>query len=117
MKQIIKKLKDAIQGKASLSAKRSSKWPSVRAEHLKACPTCAVCGGNKNIEVHHMVPFNVDVSRELDPQNLITLCESKRAGVNCHLWFGHLGNYQSFNATVSKDAKSWLSKFKNRPKP
>lgn len=27
---------------------RSPKWPSVRAAHLKANPTCAACGGGES---------------------------------------------------------------------
>lgn len=107
---VIKNIKDAIQGKAKLGQRRSPQWPKVRAEHLKRSPTCIVCGGKKKLEVHHIVPFHLDTAKELDVNNLITLCESKKNGVNCHLFVGHLGNFQSLNTDVTKDATEWRKK-------
>ena len=109
---IIKAIKDKIQG---IPGTRSSKWPTVRKHHLIANPTCAVCGGSEMLEVHHKLPFHLDASLELDPTNLITLCESKKNGVTCHLWFGHLGSYKSFNKNVEEDAKSWKEKLSSKP--
>ena len=96
---------------------RSPKWPAVRAAHLKAHPTCEACGeGNtKILNVHHVVPFHIDPTKELDEANLITLCEG--SVVNCHLHFGHLRNWKSWNVDVRKDAAEWLKKIKNRPMP
>jgi 5-methylcytosine-specific restriction enzyme A len=88
---IIKNIIDAVQGKAPLGEKRSPQWPKVRAEHLKKNPTCAVCDGTAKLEVHHIVPFHIDSTKELEPTNLLTLCESKENGINCHLAFGHVG--------------------------
>lgn len=112
---ILKNLSDAVQGKATIGELRSSKWPAARAAHLKLHPKCAVCGGTKSLEVHHIVPFNIDPTLELNPTNFVTLCESSDKGVTCHLWFGHLGNYQSFNKDVIKDAKAWSTKLVKRP--
>lgn len=116
MKQLIKHIKDRIAGKVPAGTKRSGHWPTVRKEHLERSPTCEVCGGNKNLEVHHIRPFHLHPDLELDPDNLITLCESNNNGVNCHLLFGHLGNFKSFNVNVRKDSMSWLRKILNRPK-
>lgn len=107
---MIKRIKDAIQGKAPLRAKRSSKWPRVRREHLKNNPACAVCGGTRKLEVHHLVPFHQNPELELDPANLITLCESKSRGVKCHLAIGHLGDYKRSNPTAREDAAWWKKK-------
>ena len=107
---ILKTLQDAIEGKAPLKALRSSKWPSVRKNHLKDFPCCAVCGGIKKLEVHHIIPFNDNPSLELEPSNLITLCESKSFGIVCHLLIGHLGNYRKTNSNVTEDAKIWNDK-------
>lgn len=115
MKTLLKNLKDAAQGKAALGETRSSQWPKVRAAHLVKNPKCAVCDGDKTLEVHHIVPFNQNPQLELDPKNLITLCEASYGGVTCHLWFGHLGNYKSWNAKVAADAKAWMAKLKKRP--
>lgn len=109
---ILKNLKDVIQGKAPLKVLRSSKWPTVRKNHLKDHPCCAVCGGTEKIEVHHIVPFHDDPSLELEPTNLISLCESKSFGIVCHLLIGHLGNYKKSNPDVLGDAKIWYNKLK-----
>ena len=52
---------------------------------------------------------------ELDPANLIVLCENWKDGVCCHLLFGHLGSFKSFNVDVVADAKLWHDKITNRP--
>lgn len=114
MKRLISNIIDAVQGKAPLGKKRSSDWPKVRAEHLKKNSTCAVCDGKAKLEVHHIKPFHEHPELELDPNNLITLCESKNNGINCHLAFGHLGHYQAANPTVRRDALSWNRKLKAR---
>lgn len=111
---MIKHIKDIVQGKAEIKDRRSSKWQSLRKEYLKNQPICAACGGSKSLEVHHIKPFNKNPEFELDKNNLITLCESKNNGVNCHLLFGHLGNYKTINANVIEDARIWNSKIKNR---
>jgi len=69
-----------------------------------------VCGGKEKLEVHHLQPFHIKPDLELDPNNLITLCESKNHGINCHLFIGHLGNYKSINDTAQQDAFFWLKK-------
>jgi len=84
--------------------KRNPRWPSVRDEHLKNNPTCAVCGGTKKLEVHHIIPFSNDPELELDPNNLITLCESASNGILCHQCVGHAGSYRRYNPNVVEDA-------------
>lgn len=90
---------------------RSSQWPKVRNDFLKSHPTCAVCGGTKNLNVHHKRPYHLHPEDELNPQNLITLCNH---GLH-HLWLGHLGNFQSYNVDVETDSANLLTKIKNRP--
>lgn len=105
---------ESLKGKHPFSAKRSAKWPKVRREHLEKHPACAVCGGKTAVEVHHIEPFHLKPELELDPNNLITLCESKKNGVTCHLWFGHLGNYKCVNGEVGFDTRRWNEKLKKR---
>lgn len=93
---------------------RSPHWPVVRAEHLLKFPTCAACGSKKKLEVHHKLPFHDDPSKELDPDNLITLCESTSDGIICHLCIGHDGNYKDYNPTVEADAARMLEMLKNK---
>lgn len=107
---------DVIHGKAKPGQRRSPKWAKVRALFLGLKPSCAVCGGTERLEPHHIVPFHVAPELELDPTNLIVLCESKRNGVTCHQFVGHLGNYRSWNPDVVTDAKCWRKKLKERPR-
>ena len=107
---MLTRIVDALQGKAPLKAKRSSQWRKVRKAAIDKHPYCAACGGISKLEVHHIVPFNIDPSLELDPKNLIVLCESGHGGVNCHLHYGHLGNYAHINPEVVLDADIWLRK-------
>lgn len=97
-------LLDVLQGKAPLFKRRSPKWKTVRDRHLKRNPFCAVCGGTKKLRAHHVVAFHADPSRELDPTNLITLCESRMVGISCHRAVGHLGSYKKINPLVRESA-------------
>lgn len=114
IKALIQNVADAIQGKAPLGATRSPQWPKVRADHLKKNPNCALCNGKASLEVHHIQPFHIKPELELDPTNLITLCEAKTNGINCHLAFGHLGNFKSANPVVVRDAGIWNKKIRTR---
>lgn len=93
---------------------RSAQWPKVRAEHLKTEPVCRVCGTAQNLNVHHVIPVHVNESGELEPLNLITLCEGKD-GCGCHFLFGHLRNWVSWNPNVFTDARLWREKIRTRP--
>lgn len=97
-------------GKQLLGAGRSGQWPAIRKEHLSKHQNCVLCGGAKKVEVHHIIPFSIDPDKELEPNNLITLCKAKNKGVNCHLFFGHLGNYKRYNPDVIKDTGEWYNK-------
>ena len=84
---------------------RSASWPKVRAEYLLKNPECIACGGEKNLNVHHIISFRVDPSLELEPSNLCTLCtKSHFGGINCHFAFGHNFNWTCRNPNVIRDA-------------
>lgn len=57
-----------------------------------------------------MIPVGHAPELELSRDNLRTLCESKRYGLNCHLVFGHNGDYRYGNPDVDADAKRWFLK-------
>jgi len=90
--------------------KRAIGWPKVRSEHLKKQSVCAACGSSRGLEVHHIKPFHLYPELELDPNNLITLCNK-----SCHLYFGHLKYFKSWNPDVIKDAAEYNDKIKARP--
>jgi len=110
MINVWKTLKDRIQGKAEKGDKRSGKWRKVRAKHLETNGKCYCCGLKTKLEVHHIIPFNLAPDLELNPENLITLCENRKWGITCHLLVGHLGNYKRINSSVAVDAMTWRMK-------
>lgn len=93
---------------------RSPEWPRVEHAHLQAQPQCVACGAaGPGLQVHHMFPFHYCVALgrpdlELDPRNLITLCETEegKPGSNHHLLIGHLDDFKSSNLDVDVDAKT-----------
>lgn len=88
---------------------RSSRWPIVRAAHLMREGECRCCLAVDDLEVHHIEPIHVNPARELDPTNLLTLCN------RCHLFAGHLGRWASWNVDVRNDCMLWRAKIKRRP--
>lgn len=86
--------------------KRSDKWPAVERAHLEKEGWCRNCGGTISLQVHHVMPFHLDPTKELDPSNLITLCEDVKDSVECHLHIGHLGSWKNFNPAVRSIADS-----------
>lgn len=69
------------------------------------------CGSCTKPEVHHIVPVHLNPDLELDPENLITLCDKY-----CHFVFGHLMDYKSWNVDVVGDSAEYLQKIKNKPR-
>ncbi len=91
-------------------ATRSSKWNSIRKQHIKDNPSCIACGRTSKLEVHHKIPVHINPELELDPSNLVTLCADP-----CHLLFGHLFNFKSYNKMVIENCSVYLDEVKNRP--
>jgi 5-methylcytosine-specific restriction endonuclease McrA len=107
---------------------RSPEWSRVEKEHLQHEPACRVCGyEGRGVQVHHIKPFHLHPNLELDPNNLITLCEIK--GRDHHLLIGHLDDWESYNPNVRDDTKryhkesdqqiranpAWLKEVAHRP--
>lgn len=109
--RILKWGKDRLQHKVGPGTKqlRSPRWPKVAHEHLLKEPNCQWCGGTEKLQVHHIIPFSEDSSQELNPLNLVTLCE-KKGGVcppgECHLRHGHLGNFRNSNPRIREDCEA-----------
>ena len=93
----------------SIFSDRSPKWNGIRSKHIERQPYCQACGSRKKLEVHHIEPYHIKPERELEPTNLITLCKT------CHLVFGHLMDYKSWNINVVEDCSQYYSKLKKRP--
>jgi len=88
---------------------RSPQWPALRKQHLLLWPICEACRADSDLEVHHLDPVSWRPDKELDPDNLMTLCR------RCHLLVGHLDNWASFNPEAEFDAVRWREKIKFRP--
>lgn len=101
MFSFLKKLRYAI---------RSPKWSNVRKEHLKNNNYCIACGRNNKLEVHHVKPVHLFPELELDPSNLVTLCADP-----CHIVFGHLMSFKSYNKLVVEDCAVYLKRVMDRP--
>src|SRR3990167_4769505 len=112
---IIERIKNIFGASRTFGAARSPEWRVVRKQHITKFPFCALCGSTKILEVHHKKPFHLHPELELDPSNLITLCESGKNGIVCHRAFGHLGDYKSVNNDIDSDVKVWNEKLKSRP--
>jgi hypothetical protein len=84
---------------------RSPKWRAVQHAFLQMKPTCAACGSNIELQVHHIKPFHLHPELELQPSNLITMCMS--AG-ECHLLVAHGGSFACYNPNVVEDAATLL---------
>jgi HNH endonuclease len=84
--------------------KRSSQWPTVRKKWLSEIQTqCQVCDRKTKLEVHHIIPFHIDPSLELDFNNFITLCENSAAC--CHFIVGHCAlSWLKYDPFVIHDA-------------
>lgn len=87
---------------------RSGSWARVRREHLEREPACIACGRSKSLEVHHVVPYHADPSKELDPSNLVTVCADP-----CHLVHGHLMDWRHSNPAVREDCARYRAKVHN----
>lgn len=91
---------------------RSPKWSQFRKEFLKKHPACEACGTTSKLDVHHILPFHVYPNLELSEGNCIVLC---RTGGSCHLTFGHLQDWESWNTRVREDAAQYLLRVQTRP--
>ncbi len=118
---------------------RSSQWPKVERAFVLRYPQCAACVKNMSgVQVHHVFPFHYCIALgypqlELDPRNLITLCETEH-GISSddhHLLLGHLDDFKSSNLSVRSDVikyhgmnhhtiinnPDWLAAKANKVKP
>lgn len=83
-------------------ARRSPRWRSLELATLRANPTCGACPNKSHLQVHHIFPFHLHPELELDPDNLVVLCEAP--GQDCHLLIGHSGTFAGFNPDVRAHA-------------
>ena len=85
------------------TSERSPQWPALEKKMLAEHPFCAACGSSMKLQVHHKRPFHLHPELELDPTNLIVLCE--QYGVDCHINIGHGDSFAAYNPNVERDAQ------------
>jgi len=91
---------DAVPPKG---ARRHPDWDTFRDEQIALHPYCAICGATEELQLHHKIPFAWG-GGELDPDNVVVLCAHT---FNCHLLFGHLGDFKSINPHIDADIAEW----------
>lgn len=89
------------------SQPRSPRWPAVMKDFLRG-KACSVCGATKGLTAHHVVPFHVDPTRELDPANLLAVCDHA-PNATCHLEVAHLGDWRRWNPEIREHAATLLA--------
>ena len=94
-----------------LAHARSPHWPAVEQAFRKVHPQCVAClVPNTSVQIHHQFPFHYCIALgrpdlELDPRNLITLCEGPDPTSPAHHeLIGHLADWASANLDVASDA-------------
>jgi 5-methylcytosine-specific restriction endonuclease McrA len=105
MRRVVQLVKDVVQGKPKHL--RSPRWDDVRDAHIKKHPTCAACGSTTHLQVHHIKPFHLFRELELEPSNLLTLCE--QSDTKCHFRIGHNGSWRKYNEHVIQEAAEALA--------
>jgi hypothetical protein len=102
---MIKHIIDILQKKTTLRKRRSKHWRKLRKKHLQKNPYCYLCGNKKHLEVHHINPFHLRPDLELEPTNLITLCDKKSKVYigSCHRVIGHKGSWRRKNDNLYAD--------------
>lgn len=81
--------------------KRSPRWYSLRRRVLRGANGCEACATMTGLQVHHVKPVYTHPELELDPQNLMVLCE------RCHLHIGHGGCWTRVNP-MARDSAATL---------
>ena len=82
-----------------VKSKRSKHWSKLQKDFLLENPVCAICGTKTRLNVHHKKPFHLYPELELDRENLITLCMSKK---ECHLLIGHGNNFKRYSHNIDE---------------
>lgn len=91
---------------------RARGWTSLRNEWIASHSTCACCGIDTQLAVHHVKPLHLFPELELDDTNLITLCQ--RPERFCHYIFGHFFDWMAYNPDIKRFAPLMLKRIQNK---
>jgi hypothetical protein len=88
--------------------RRSPHWMEFEKAYLHG-KSCAGCGRIDTLSAHHMIPFHVDKSRELDVTNLLPLCYGPTF---CHWVIGHCAlSWECWHPDPVSEAKNAMQRF------
>lgn len=97
---------------------RGSQWKKIRTEVIKKFPFCAVCGTQRKLQVHHIIPYRL--THDNSKKNLIPLCikhhrwvesiflDTESAGLNEHtglIWQNILRSRQMATLSLLNDLR------------
>lgn len=84
------------------------RWRNLRAACIKEQPHCSVCGWDKRLEGHHIIPRHVAPNLALIKKNVIVLCKK------CHFTIGHWCDFRDdYNRDIEYVA-SMVSNFRKK---
>lgn len=69
------------------------KITKAKRNYVQIHSECAICGSQKNIEIHHVIPVHIDLSLSCNFDNFISLCDINNS--SCHRWIGHFGDFRN----------------------
>lgn len=93
-----------------LGVRRSPCWFKLTKQWKKEGKiVCAITGRTDDVDLHHIVPVNIDPLKECEETNIIPLWRP------LHFELGHLGSWFSYNMDIVKDAEDFKNKQENRP--
>ena len=109
LKNLLRRVDHGARIAVEHGLQRSPHWSRVADEHLLREPACVACGyKGRHVQVHHVKPFHLHPDLELDPNNLITLCEAR--GREHHLLLGHFDSWHSYNEHIRADVRHFYRK-------
>lgn len=85
-----------------IKKKRSPFWSKIEKEFKEKHPKCEICGSTKRLQTHHIKPFHIFPELELDQNNLISLCMSRK---QCHIFIGHGSLFKASCPKIREYAK------------
>ena len=92
---------------------RNPQW-AERSAAFKVGKVCRACRRHEWLEVHHICPVHLFPEKEMVEQLWVVLCNPGSMG-GCHLLFGHLQSWSSYNMQVEYDVSRWAERIGSRP--
>lgn len=76
-------------------AQHNYEWRKTRNHFFARNPLCAMCSADKDIQVHHILPWHLYPELRYTTTNLVSLCQP------CHFRFGHGRDWKAYNPDIN----------------